>query len=52
MTTYEKITKKGYKIVNNIGYHDGVQCIVSVTAIKGNVSITELNITRLYNRIK
>jgi len=47
MTTQQKIEKKGYKVTFNMGWRDGEQRIVSVSASKGNTKITEKNITAL-----
>lgn len=51
MTTKEKIEKKGYKVTNNLGWVDGMQTIVSVTATKGNLKITDKNVTSILKRL-
>lgn len=52
MKTESKIKSKGYKVSYNMGYRNGVQVITSVTARKGMTTLTDDNITKLYNRIK
>lgn len=51
MTTQKKIEKKGYTVTFNMGWKDGEQCIMSVTAVKGNNKITEKNITSLLKSV-
>jgi hypothetical protein len=54
MKTASKIERKGYKLTYNIGYKDGTQCIVSVSAMNSNgrVIATERNVTALYKIVK
>jgi hypothetical protein len=52
MTTIEKIQKKGYKLTSNLGYENGEQVVVSITATKGNIKITERYHTHILNKIK
>lgn len=52
MKTQQKIEKKGYKVTFNMGWINGMQSIVSVSAIKGNNRITEKNITQLLKSIQ
>lgn len=52
MTTQEKIEKLGYKVTRNIGYHNGEQCVVSVTASSGNLKFTRPTITQLFEAIQ
>lgn len=49
MTTIQKIEKKGYKIIANMGYKNGEQCIISYTATnkQRNHTVTQPNITQL-----
>lgn len=51
MTTQQKIEKKGYKVTFNMGWRNGEQTIVSVTAKKGLKKMTEKNITSLLKAI-
>ena len=51
MKTIEKIEKKGYRVISNLGYKNDVKCIVSYTAICNNLKITKPNLTQLYNSI-
>lgn len=51
MTTQQKIEKKGYKVTFNMGWENGEQKIVSVTAVKGNSKITQKNITALFKSV-
>lgn len=58
MTTQQKIEKKGYKVVHNIGYRNGQQTIVSVSIRKDNGqfadgrTMTYPNVTKAYEAIK
>lgn len=47
MKTQQKIEKKGYKVTYNMGWKNGEQAIVSVSAQKGNRKTTSKNITQL-----
>lgn len=51
MKTQEKIEKKGYKVTYNIGWRNGIQSIVSVTATRGTYKVTERNITSLFRAL-
>jgi hypothetical protein len=54
MTTANKIEQKGYKLIYNMGYKNGIQCIVSVSAINSNgrTIATERNVTALFKIVK
>lgn len=54
MKTANKIEQKGYKLIYNMGYKDGTQCIVSVSAMNSNgrVIATERNVTALWKIVK
>jgi len=51
MTTQQKIEKKGYKVTFNMGWKNGEQTTTSVTASKGNIKITEKNITSILKKV-
>lgn len=52
MTTKQKLEKKGYKVTFNIGWRNGEQAIVSVTATnKKGGKYTGKNITEVNNRL-
>ena len=51
MTTQQKIEKKGYKVTFNMGYKNGEQAVVSVTATKLNAKVTADNITQLFKKL-
>jgi hypothetical protein len=54
MTTANKIEKKGYKVKYNMGYKDGILCIISVSAMNSNgrTIATERNVTALFKIVK
>jgi hypothetical protein len=54
MTTANKIEKKGYKVKYNMGYKDGILCIISVSATNSNgrTIATERNVTALLKIVK
>lgn len=52
MTTQQKIEKKGYKVTFNMGWKNGEQSIVSVSATKGNQKVTADNITQLFKKLR
>ena len=47
MKTLAKIEKKGYRVTSNIGWRNGEQTIVSVSAEKNNRKIRRDNLTQL-----
>lgn len=51
MKTQQKIEKKGYKVIYNMGWRNGVQTITSVSATKGMKKILAKNITELLKAI-
>ena len=51
MTTQKKIESKGYKVSFNIGWVNGEQRVISVSATKGNYKNTTKNITQLYKSL-
>jgi hypothetical protein len=51
MKTQQRIEKKGYKVIFCMGYKDGVQCITSVKAIKGHVTVYAKNLTQILKNI-
>lgn len=53
MKTIEKIEKKGFKVIANMGWVSGEQTIVSYTAEKsGRKVATASNVTGLFNLIR
>ena len=51
MITAQKLEKKGYNITYNMGYKNGEQCIVSITATNGIYKTTANNITSLFKKL-
>lgn len=51
MKTQQRIESKGYKVTYNMGWRNGEQTIVSVTAKKGLNKVTEKNITSLLKAV-